>query len=148
VATSSSQWLGSTDWLWQSWSDGGALAHSVVAGDLDTEVTALFDTDQTLPAPPPPQPPSPEPETPSCMGVPATYVGTSDAEAIRGGPGDDSIVAGGGGDTIRGRGGDDLICAGAGADELRGGSGADALRGGAGIDTCPNPGADKLRSCR
>jgi glucose/arabinose dehydrogenase/PKD repeat protein len=148
IATSSPQQLGSTDWLWQSWSDGGALAHSVVAGDQDTEVTASFDTEQTLPAPPPPEPPSPEPETRSCMGVAATYVGTSDAEAIRGGTGDDSIVARGGDDTIRGRGGDDLICAGAGDDELRGGSGADQLRGGSGHDACPNPGVDKRSSCR
>ena len=162
VVTASPQQQSSTDWLWQSWSDGGARAHNVVAGEADSTVTALFGADQTTV----PGPPVPEPESRSCKGVAATYVGTGDDESIVGDSGIDSIIAGGGDDVVRGRGGDDVICAGgggdslrggggddslaggAGADELRGGPGTDRLAGGPGDDNCPKGRADKLSSCR
>ena len=166
VSTEPAQEHGADEWLWQSWSDNGPLAHSVVATDEDTSVTAKFEFEPELvPVPPVPEPPEPEPEPRTCMGVTATHVGTDFAETIVGGPGNDAIVAAGGSDVIRGRGGEDVICAGrgsdrlrggggddriagdAGPDDLRGGAGVDELRGGAGIDTCPDPEADKLSSC-
>lgn len=73
--------------------------------------------------------------TPMCLGKPATKVGTSAANTIKGGPGADVIVGLGGNDTINGRGGKDRICGGPGADRLTGGPGLDKLDGGDGADT-------------
>jgi Ca2+-binding RTX toxin-like protein len=83
--------------------------------------------------------------TPTCRGVKATIVGTSDADTIRGTPARDVIVGGGGGDTIYGSGGDDLICGGsnpADPDEddvvftefLNGGAGDDTIDGQDGLE--------------
>ena len=175
VVTPASQTQFSDTWLWQSWSDGGARAHSVVTGEQDTTVTALFAPDETtVPGPPIPDPdpipepdpvPEPEPVGPSCKGVPATEVGTGGPDSISGSPGADSIVARGGDDVVRGAAGEDVICGGAGADSLRGDGGEDALAGGAGPDAlrggpaldrldggpgrdeCRGAGRDKLSHC-
>jgi len=73
--------------------------------------------------------------TPSCLGVPATIVGTNRADVLVGTDGPDVIWAGEGDDVIYARGGDDLVCAGAGADVVYGGAGDDRLIGGRGNDT-------------
>jgi extracellular elastinolytic metalloproteinase len=72
---------------------------------------------------------------PTCMGKPATKVGTDSANTINGGKGDDVIVGLGGNDTIDGKGGKDVICGGAGNDRLTGGSKLDKFDGGDGNDT-------------
>ena len=137
---------------------------------------------------PTPDPGSDDPsstgETPSCFGRPATIVarpgiptvgtdgpdvivGTSGADEIRAGAGDDLICGQGGPDEIHGQGGDDLIRPGAGRDVVRGGpgddrvlpsSGADEIwgqrgrddiRGGSGDDAISGgPGADVIRGGR
>jgi Ca2+-binding RTX toxin-like protein len=71
----------------------------------------------------------------SCMGYPATIVGTGNAEVINGTAGVDVIVARGGDDTINGGGGDDIICGNYGLDVINGGGGNDVISGGAGADT-------------
>jgi hypothetical protein len=73
--------------------------------------------------------------TPTCLGKPATKVGTGAANTINGGSGADVIVGLGGNDTIDGRGGKDIICGGAGNDRLTGGPALDRLDGGDGSDT-------------
>ena len=72
--------------------------------------------------------------TPTCMGQPATKVGTDAANTINGGSGADVIVGLGGADKIDGRGGKDVICGGLGNDRLTGGTGLDKLDGGDGAD--------------
>lgn len=71
---------------------------------------------------------------PTCMGKPATIVGTSKGEVIRGTSGRDVIVALGGNDVVYGHGGYDLICGGPGHDRLVGGRGRDHLYGNTGKD--------------
>jgi hypothetical protein len=71
---------------------------------------------------------------PSCLGLPATVVGTSASETLTGTEGDDVVHAGGGNDVVRGLGGDDTICGANGDDVLEGGLGDDRLSGGAGVD--------------
>src|SRR6266550_9036038 len=74
--------------------------------------------------------------TPTCLGQPATVVGSSgDDNPLLGTSGDDVIVGRAGNDVIRGRGGKDLICGNGGADTLDGGDGADTMQGGDGDDT-------------
>ena len=72
--------------------------------------------------------------TPTCMGLPATKVGTDAANTINGGSGADVIVGLGGADKIDGKGGKDVICGGLGNDRLTGGTGLDKLDGGDGAD--------------
>ena len=79
--------------------------------------------------------PSPTPSGQSCLGLPATIVGTSAGETITGTDGDDVIHAGGGNDVVEGLGGNDRLCGVSGADELSGGDGNDRSSGGAGGDT-------------
>lgn len=82
---------------------------------------------------------------PSCMGVPATIVGTAGADRLVGTSGRDVIVARGGDDVIRGGGGNDLICAGDGDDTVYGGAGRDVVHGQDGSDEIEgNGGRDKL----
>jgi Ca2+-binding RTX toxin-like protein len=96
---------------------------------------------------------SPE-DAPRCLGRVATIVGTPHVDTIRGTPGSDVIVGGGGGaagrrgDKIFGLGGDDLICDNATqpvASDLRGGPGNDKIKasgimhGGPGNDTLVDP---------
>ena len=75
-----------------------------------------------------------EAATPKCFGKPATIVGTSGRDILKGTRRADVIVAKGGNDTIVGRGGNDLICSGAGADDIRAGGGRDKVSGGSGKD--------------
>ena len=94
-------------------------------------------------------------EARSCLGQPATIVGTPGADDLRGTLGADVIAGLGGNDRIRGLGGDDLLCGDAGTDRLlglggtdrlSGGDGDDALSGGAGLDTCYQGKGTGLRS--
>ena len=73
--------------------------------------------------------------TPTCLGRPATKVGTDAANTINGGSGADVIVGLGGNDKIDGNGGRDVICGGTGNDRLTGGSAKDKFNGGDGNDT-------------
>jgi extracellular elastinolytic metalloproteinase len=72
---------------------------------------------------------------PTCLGKPATKVGTAGADSINGGSGADVIVGLGGNDKIDGKGGKDVICGGPGKDTLTGGPALDKLDGGDGNDT-------------
>ncbi len=90
-----------------------------------------------------------------CAGRPATIVGTSGRDSIRGTRRADVIVALAGNDAVKGGGGNDLVCAGggndrvagdAGRDRLDGGAGKDRLAGGTGRDTClGGKGRDRAR---
>lgn len=92
------------------------------------------------------KPSLPEPTTRTCMGKPATIVGTPNAERIVGTPGPDVIVGGSGDDVILGGSRKDLICGNRGKDLIRGGRGDDALFGGHGADRLyGGRGSDKLR---
>jgi hypothetical protein len=64
----------------------------------------------------------------SCLGRPATLIGT---------PGDDRLEGGAGPDVLKGRGGDDRIIGAGGADRLCGGPGDDRIS--------PGPGRDRVR---
>jgi Ca2+-binding RTX toxin-like protein len=55
---------------------------------------------------------------PTCLGEPATIVGTDGNDTIRGTDGDDVIAALGGDDTVIGGGGFDMVCGGDGNDTL------------------------------
>jgi uncharacterized delta-60 repeat protein len=90
---------------------------------------------------PPPDPPAGgpggrSPRLPRCGGKPATIVGTSSRDVLRGTPRADVIVALGADDVISAGRGNDLVCGGAGRDRLDGGSGSDRLLG--------QPGGDRL----
>ncbi len=103
------------------------------------------------------------PDNPTCLGLPATIVGTPSEDSIDAGNGIDVIVTFGGHDVVEGGNGDDVICTGfgddvidggrgddrvdagghddtivgdRGDDELDGGDGIDAIDGGSGTDTC------------
>ncbi|MEL6894307.1 MAG: calcium-binding protein, partial [Actinomycetota bacterium] len=78
----------------------------------------------------------------SCLGAPATIVGTSGADVLTGTEGDDVIVGLDGADTIDGLGGDDVICGGNGDDAIKGGDGNDTIDGGNGSDTIDGQGGD------
>lgn len=71
----------------------------------------------------------------SAVEVPVTMRGGPGRDALIGGGGPDKLIGGDGNDKLAGRGGDDLIFGGDGNDELLGGSGGDVLRGGSGHDT-------------
>jgi hypothetical protein len=73
--------------------------------------------------------------TPTCLGKPATKVGTDAADTLNGGSGADVIVGLGGNNTIDGKGGADVVCGGDGNDRLTGGSAVDKFDGGDGNDT-------------
>ncbi len=102
---------------------------------------------------------------PTCAGLPATLVGTSNDDVLQGTEGPDVIFAGQGNDRIDGLGGDDLICggfgndvvfagdgndtvfSGPGHDRVRGGNGADVINGGHGHDDIEgNQGPDEIRA--
>ena len=84
---------------------------------------------------------------PTCLGVPATIVGTDSDDRLVGTPGADVIVALGGDDDVRGLGGDDLLCGGRGADTVSGGPDDDRLVAGTGRDTLyGDSGDDDLRA--
>ena len=71
---------------------------------------------------------------PTCMGEPATIVGTTGNDVRQGTSGRDVIAGMGGKDTLTGLGGNDLICGGPGSDTLSGGQGNDTLVGRKGDD--------------
>jgi len=81
----------------------------------------------------------------TCLGQPATIVGTAGDDVLNGTSGDDVIAGLAGNDVIRGEGGNDRICGGTGNDTLEGGAGRDRLSGGGGTDTLDgNEGNDTL----
>jgi Ca2+-binding RTX toxin-like protein len=122
--------MGGQDYDFNSWSDGGAMAHNVIAAtDLQLEAKFL----SPLGAPPVMG------ESGSgavCERSNATIIGTEKADRLVGTSAPDVIAGLGGKDTLIGKGGDDLICGGGGADSLMGGRGADLLKGGQGRDLC------------
>jgi hypothetical protein len=73
-------------------------------------------------------------QVPTCAGLAATIIGTTDPDVVIGTPQRDVIVALDGDDVVRGNGGDDVVCAGAGDDRLLGGPGDDHLIGAQGDD--------------
>ncbi len=77
--------------------------------------------------------PSAWPEA-SCLGAPATVLGTPGPDLLLGTSGPDVIVGRGENDTIFGSGGNDLICGGDGNDFIAGDTGPDILIGGGGDD--------------
>jgi hypothetical protein len=79
---------------------------------------------------------------PTCLGEPATQVGTTAADTLTGTAGPDVIVGKDGNDTIHGLGGNDRLCAGAGADRVFGGPGRDRIQGGRGTDRLVGNGGD------
>jgi uncharacterized repeat protein (TIGR01451 family) len=87
---------------------------------------------------------SPQAPSATCLGVPATIVGTGGPDALVGTGGRDVIVAAGGNDTIYSLAGRDLICAGTGNDRVVGGSAADRILGNAGRDTLLGRGGPDL----
>ena len=89
--------------------------------------------------------PTPSVLAASCFGEPATIVGTSGRDKLRGTPGPDVILGLGGSDLLRGFGGDDLLCGGPGGDLLRGEEGDDRLDGSQGGDVLEgDEGDDRL----
>ncbi|MFF9013421.1 hypothetical protein ACF09C_10705 [Streptomyces sp. NPDC014870] len=72
--------------------------------------------------------------TQTCLGQPATIVGTSGNDTIQGTSRRDVIIAGAGNDIVDGRSGNDLVCGGSGDDTVTAGSGNDQVDGGAGSD--------------
>lgn len=82
---------------------------------------------------------------PTCLGLPATIVGTEGNDRLVGTSGRDVIVGLGGNDVILGGEGSDLICGGTGNDTIRGQQKADVISGDAGHDTIyGNWGADTI----
>jgi Ca2+-binding RTX toxin-like protein len=71
---------------------------------------------------------------PICFGKPATIVGNSGDNDIKGTNGADVIVAGGGENDIKGRDGNDRICGGPDGDDVFGGKGNDKMDSGGQID--------------
>jgi len=82
----------------------------------------------------------------TCLGHPATIIGTAGSDVLLGTAGADVILGLGGNDVIRSRGGDDIVCGGNGDDLIVGGPGDDKLIGGGGTDDISgNVGDDLLR---
>ncbi|MFH1329670.1 MAG: proprotein convertase P-domain-containing protein [Actinomycetota bacterium] len=85
-------------------------------------------------------------EAVTCFGLPATILGTEDADILPGTEDADVIVGLGGDDTITGLGGGDRICGGPGNDAIDGGLGNDRVLGGDGDDVIEGGGRrDVLR---
>ncbi|HZR83968.1 MAG TPA: calcium-binding protein [Candidatus Binatia bacterium] len=72
--------------------------------------------------------------TPVCDGMPATIVGTPEADFLPGTTGSDVIVGRGGVDWIDGKAGNDRLCGSGGDDVVYGGLGDDRVFGGTGHD--------------
>jgi Ca2+-binding RTX toxin-like protein len=106
----------------------GDDVYNGVMDEVSIEFTPLVD-------PTPTPTPTPTPSGQSCLGSPATIVGTSAGETLTGTDGDDVIYAGGGNDVVEGLGGNDRLCGVGGADQVSGGDGNDRSSGGAGNDT-------------
>jgi Ca2+-binding RTX toxin-like protein len=86
-------------------------------------------------------------QQPACNGVEATVTGTpGDDTFLRGTPGLDVMVGGGGDDYLQGGDGDDVICGGRGDDRVVAGYGTDRLLGGGGRDVMQgDEGKDVIR---
>jgi uncharacterized repeat protein (TIGR01451 family) len=86
------------------------------------------------------------PPWPVCDGLPATIVGTINADTtLAGTSGNDVVVLLDGADVFDGLGGNDVICGGLGADTIHGGDGADTILGQKGGDTLHGDGgSDEL----
>jgi Ca2+-binding RTX toxin-like protein len=126
-----------------SWSDGGAVAHNITAAtDLRLEARYVSPLGSLPPA---------LGECGAravCGGTDVTIVGTERADTLIGTAGDDVIAGLGGKDKLVGKAGDDLICGGDGADILRGGAGKNLLKGGPGRDLClVRARSDRVRGC-
>jgi glucose/arabinose dehydrogenase len=136
--------MGGQTYDFDSWSDGGAMAHNLmVPSDVDLQARYL----SPLGLPPPPSQVLGT-STVSCMGDPATIMGTKRNDRLIGTSGPDVIAGLGGKDKLIGKGGDDEICGGAGADTLEGGAGDNRLKGGPGRDLClVRERTDQLSSC-
>jgi len=87
---------------------------------------------------------TPPPAATSCLGLPATTVGTEGDDLIRGTDGADVIVAGSGKDRIKGLTGSDVICAGNGRDSVDAAGGADRVLGEAGDDAVEGSNGDDI----
>lgn len=79
-----------------------------------------------------------------CDGLPATIIGTANADVLEGTSGDDVIHGLGGNDLIRGKDGNDVICGGEGDDTISGRGGDDTLLGESGNDTLIGGGGSDL----
>jgi hypothetical protein len=116
--------------------DGGDGADKVIGG-VGTD-TCYGETKETCELP--------GGSGPTCLGLPATGVGTTGPDTIIGTAGDDVLVGLGGNDIINGYGGNDRICGGPGNDRISGGPGNDQVQGNAGDDTISGGrGADILK---
>jgi Ca2+-binding RTX toxin-like protein len=83
---------------------------------------------------------------PTCLGRPATIIGTNAIETLTGTAGGDVIVSLGGSDTVRSGRGADLVCTGDGNDRVLAGSGNDRVLGGSGNDRVrAGTGNDRVR---
>jgi hypothetical protein len=80
----------------------------------------------------------------SAVSVPVTMRGGPGRDTLIGGGGPDKLIGGDGNDKLAGRGDDDLLYGGDGNDELLGGSGNDVLRGGIGHDTLSGGSGDNV----
>ena len=110
----------------------GALAVGVVAGASVVGGLALAETTAAA-------------EIPSCLGKPATIVGTTENDVIRGTRHADVIVGRRGLDLIRARGGNDRICSGKNHDYIFDAGGDDRVRAGPGQEhLTAGPGDDRL----
>ena len=99
-----------------------SVAGNLVAGDTNA-ASDVFVHSLTGPAPPP-----------TCMGQPATVIGSERDDSLKGSSGDDVILALAGNDTIDAGAGDDLICTDGGADVVNAGAGDDIVQAGPGDD--------------
>ena len=138
VAAPSQATIAGQTYQFDSWSDGGALAHGVdVAADTGLVARYQFSLPSVLGA-----------SSSSCLGEHPTIVGTEGRDVLVGTNGHDVISGLGGKDRLKGKGGNDLLCGGSGADTLKGGAGDDVLKGGSGSDLCRGgPGADRTPGC-
>jgi Ca2+-binding RTX toxin-like protein len=134
--------------------NGTASPVSQVAIDVDCPAAPTPPPTPT-PGPTPAPTPVPSPAPVSCVGTPATIVGTEGNDRLRGTRGNDVIVGLGGADRIDGLRGGDLICGGPGNDRIHGGAEVDLLFGDQGDDRLTGdrgddqlfggPGADRCR---
>jgi glucose/arabinose dehydrogenase len=143
ISAPSPQTLSGTNYVIQSWSDGGAASHNIVASENRT-LTATYATAGLLP----PVLGGLGGKSRKCGGAVATTIGTKGDDRLRGSAGRDVVVALGGDDVLIGKGDGDFLCGGAGDDRLVGHGGADRLNGGTGNDSCNGgKGADTLPGC-